>query len=244
MPINCPNCLSLIIKRNGKTHNGKQNHKCLECNRQFVLNPENHITDYDKEIIKKLLLERITLRGICRVMNISMTWLLDFVTNVYEQIPQELGVVQRENLSELELEILCFEIDEAWSFVQKKENKVWLWFAYDTYAKQIIAFQDGKRDKKTLRKLWEKIPLQYRKNSDFCSDKYEAYYDVIPKSQHYDTKQFTTHIERFFASMRNRVSRMVRKNLAFSKKYENHILALKYFIHHYNITQQLLALPL
>jgi len=37
-------------------------------------------------------------------------------------------------------------------------------------------------------------------------------------------------------TLRQRVSRLVRKTLSFSKKLENHIGAIFYFIHHYNAT--------
>ena len=39
---------------------------------------------------------------------------------------------------------------------------------------------------------------------------------------------------RFNCTLRQRVSRLVRKTLSFSKKLENHIGAIWYFIHHYN----------
>jgi insertion element IS1 protein InsB len=42
------------------------------------------------------------------------------------------------------------------------------------------------------------------------------------------------HIERFNCTLRQRVSRLVRKALSFSKKLDNHIGAIWYFIHHYN----------
>ncbi|MEH1876828.1 IS1 family transposase [Nostoc sp.] len=35
-------------------------------------------------------------------------------------------------------------------------------------------------------------------------------------------------------TMRQRISRLVRKTLSFSKKLDNHIGAIWYFIHHYN----------
>ncbi|TXF89928.1 hypothetical protein FUA23_08190 [Neolewinella aurantiaca] len=43
----CPNCTSGKIVKNGRTYCGKQNHKCIDCNRQFVANnqlipPEQH----------------------------------------------------------------------------------------------------------------------------------------------------------------------------------------------------------
>jgi IS1 transposase len=47
----------------------------------------------------------------------------------------------------------------------------------------------------------------------------------------------TNHIERFNNILRQRVSRLVRGTLAFSKKVENHIGAIRYFISHYNLTR-------
>ena len=46
----------------------------------------------------------------------------------------------------------------------------------------------------------------------------------------------TNYIERFNCTMRQRISRLVRKTLSFSKKLENHIAAIWFFIHHYNTT--------
>ncbi len=47
----------------------------------------------------------------------------------------------------------------------------------------------------------------------------------------------TNHIERFNNTLRQRVSRLVREALAFSKKLVNHIGAIKLFICHYNLTR-------
>jgi IS1 family transposase len=47
----------------------------------------------------------------------------------------------------------------------------------------------------------------------------------------------TNHIERFNNTMRQRVSRLVRDTLAFSKKLANHIGTIKYFICYYNLTR-------
>jgi hypothetical protein len=45
----------------------------------------------------------------------------------------------------------------------------------------------------------------------------------------------TVHIERFFGTLRHRCARLVRKTLSFSRKMENHIGALWYFIRQYNL---------
>jgi hypothetical protein len=47
----------------------------------------------------------------------------------------------------------------------------------------------------------------------------------------------TNHIERFNNTLRQRVSRLARETLSFSKKLANHIGAIKYFICHSNLTR-------
>jgi len=49
-----------------------------------------------------------------------------------------------------------------------------------------------------------------------------------------DKKILTNHIERFNNTLRQRISRLVRQTLSFSKKIQNHIGALLLFINHYN----------
>ena len=50
MMICCPDCGSTNIKKNGHIHNGKQNHQCRKCGRQFVENPTKKlISDEDKD---------------------------------------------------------------------------------------------------------------------------------------------------------------------------------------------------
>ena len=68
----CPSCNSKQIVKNGKIHNGKQNYKCRECDRQFVRNPQNKIIHQStKNLIDKLLLEKLPLAGIARVTEVS-----------------------------------------------------------------------------------------------------------------------------------------------------------------------------
>jgi insertion element IS1 protein InsB len=62
----------------------------------------------------------------------------------------------------------------------------------------------------------------------------------IPAAQHKAISKLarkTNHIARFNNTLRQRVSRLVRAALSFSKKLANHIGALKLFICHYNLTR-------
>ncbi len=235
----CPNCGSTNFKKNGHIHNGKQNHRCKECGHQFVLDPANkRITAEEKDKINKLLAERISLRGICRVMGVSLVWLLNFIVSVYDELPDDLNFMGTEETDEIIIYTLEAEVDEMWSFVGSKENKQWIWIAMDVKTRQIVAFYVGDRSGDSAKELWKLIPAQYRQKAMFYTDKWEAYNGVIPANQHQAVNKQsgkTNHIERFNCTMRQRVSRLVRKALSFSKKLDNHIGAIKYFICYYNL---------
>jgi hypothetical protein len=140
--IQCPACCSTDIKKNGFTHYGKQNHKCRNCNRQFVLDSQI-VTDEKRTLVKRLLLERISLRGICRVLEISMSWLMKFVSAFYESLDDDLHVAWPEEARPEGGRILvrCFtcEVDEQWSFVGSKANQAWLWVAFDLETRQVVS---------------------------------------------------------------------------------------------------------
>jgi len=241
MKICCPVCESTRIKKNGHIHNGKQNHYCKKCGRQFVENPEQRLISKDeREQIRKLLLERISLLGICRAMGVSLRWLLGFVVSEYEQMPDDLNYQSCLKTDKLIIWSLESEVDEMWS-VGSKENKQWIWIAMDAKSRQIIAFYVGDRSQESAKKLWELIPKDYRENATFYTDDWQAYKTVIPEERHHVVKGKASHIERFNCTMRQRVSRLVRKALSFSKKLSNHIGAIKYFICNYNLERALLV---
>jgi insertion element IS1 protein InsB len=240
MIICCPDCGKTRIKKNGHIHNGKQNHYCKGCGRQFVKDPKQKLISAEKkEQIRKLLLERIPLRGICRAMGVSLGWLLGFITSEYEQLPDDLNFRTNVETDELIIWSLESEVDEMWSFVGSKENKQWIWIAMDAKSRQIIAFHVGDRSKESAKKLWNSIPEYYRKKAVFYTDDWGSYKGVIPTERHRVVKGKGNHIERFNRTMRQRISRLVRKALSFSKKLKNHIGAIKYFICHYNLQRAL-----
>src|SRR3982075_2667102 len=73
----CPTCGSHRYKRNGHTRHGKQNHQCKACGRQFTGDAvDRRIADEQRRQIAQLLCERVSLRGICRAVGVSLTWLL------------------------------------------------------------------------------------------------------------------------------------------------------------------------
>lgn len=75
--MNCPKCQSQQCTKYGHTHYGKQRYRCLDCQRQFVENSTRQpINAETRELIEKLLKERLALAAIARVTGVSERWLL------------------------------------------------------------------------------------------------------------------------------------------------------------------------
>ncbi|NET38137.1 MAG: IS1 family transposase, partial [Cyanothece sp. SIO1E1] len=135
---------------------------------------------------------------------------------------------------------LTIECDEMWSFyVTRKQYAFvrYIWLAIDRDTREIVGCYIGDRTRKSARKLWASIPAVYRQCAVAYTDFWDAYTQVIPSKRHRaigkETGQ-TNHIERLNNTLRQRISRLVRKSLSFSKKLDNHIGAIWYFIHDYN----------
>jgi IS1 family transposase/transposase-like protein len=228
----CPKCNSQYVVKNGHTHTGKQNFKCRDCGRQFVTTPSHQpVSKPTRELIDRLLLEKIPLAGIVRATGVSERWLQYYVN-------QKLGAVKREvQVTSKKKGKLIIQCDEMWSFVGCKGNKQWIWLAIDILTKEIVGVYIGKRDESGARGLWDSIPAVYRQCAVSYTDFWSAYQIVFPKKRHKSVSKDTgktNYIERFNNTMRQRISRLVRKTLSFSKKLSNHIGAIWYFIHEYN----------
>lgn len=213
---------------------GKQKYKCNACGRQFVLNPAKFpIPDQTKNLIDKLLLERISLAGIARITGVSERWLQSYVNQKYEQTPRHVQVKKKSRGR------LTIECDELWSFVQNSNDKQWVWLAIDRDTREIVGVHVGDRSREGAQALWESLPAVYRQCAVSYTDFWASYKTVLPSKRHRAVGKEsgkTNHIERFNCTLRQRVSRLVRKTLSFSKKLANHIGAIWYFIHHYNAT--------
>jgi hypothetical protein len=166
MSISCPNCHSITVRKNGSIHSGKQKYECLACLKQFVENPQNKIIPDDtKERIRRSLLERVSLEGICRIFDVSMPWLLGFMEKTFQSLPEDLNATVIAENDEFEVAVL--EGDEMWSFVGSKDNDQWLWLVMHSATRQILAFHVGKRTKASGEALMAKLPAELKKKPTF-----------------------------------------------------------------------------
>ena len=129
------------------------------------------------------------------------------------------------------------ELDELWSFVQSKAQTLWLWVALCRRTRQIVAWTLGDRSQQSAADLRAALPTDYRGRAT-RNDLWEAYAAAFPKRTHRccgKAEGETCHVERWFGTLRARVSRLVRKAYSFSKHPENHLDAIHFFITTYNL---------
>lgn len=237
---NCPACGSTKVVKNGSTYYGKARLKCKQCSRQFVTHRQHSpLSSECKRRIELLLAERISLEGICRVLEIKPHQLYTYMDELYNEIPPDLAC-SVSDLAHLEIVTIDCETDELWSFVGRKTNKQWVWLALDRTTRQVVALFVGDRSAKGALGLWEALPERYRQHATFHTDDWEAYKGILPADRHRYSKQkkHTNHVERFFCTLRQRASRLVRLSLSFSKKLERHINSIRFVATFYNLSLQ------
>ena len=102
---------------------------------------------------------------------------------------------------------------------------------------QIVSYTLGDRSQQSARWLRESIPEDYARRAT-RSDFWDAYGALFPARTHRFCAKHegeTNHLERFFGTLRARVSRLIRKAYSFSKHPENHLDAIHFFITTYNL---------
>jgi IS1 family transposase len=129
--------------------------------------------------------------------------------------------------------------------VANKGNKQWIWLALDVQTREIVGVyvaivlhtvqrtieEDGAQG------LWESLPAVYRQCAVAYTNFWSAYKEIFPSKRHQSVSKdsgktsYIVHVSAakqngFNCTLRQRVSRLERKTLSFSKKLKNHIGAI------------------
>ena len=92
----CARCGGGRTIKNGHIHNGKQRYLCRDCGRQFVEAPaQQPVSKATRELIDRLLCERLPLAGVCRAVGVSESWLQEYVNEKYENVPRRAELAPR-----------------------------------------------------------------------------------------------------------------------------------------------------
>ena len=130
----CPDCQGAKIKKNGKKSSQKQNYFCKNCGRQFIGNHALTYKGWYSELIHKILMmlvRGVGIRDISEIENISIKKVLSVLVNSNHILKPK-----QNHYDELEM-------DEFWTYVGNKKNKVWLLYAYHRDSGEIVTFVWG-----------------------------------------------------------------------------------------------------
>ena len=123
---------------------------------------------------------------------------------------------------------LSAEMDEMWSYVSKKKNQSWLWWAVDHDTNTPLAFVFGARTDDILCELL--VLLEQHNIDKVYTDNNFAYSRIIPSEVHFIGKRNTQRIERNHLTLRTRLKRLARRTICFSKDNEIHQAVIGTFI--------------
>lgn len=176
-------------------------------------------------MIIKMTLNGSGIRDISRVLEISTNTVLTTIRQKSVEVTEPRVPKRIRNV----------EIDEFWSFVEKKENQHWTWYAFDRERKRVAAFQNGRRTDENCQLLLKKLNECRIRN--YHTDAWEAYQKFIPSEKHFIGKLGTVNIERKNLNFRTHLKRLQRRTICFSKNEQMHDAVLKIYVWHSNLKQ-------
>jgi insertion element IS1 protein InsB len=95
------------------------------------------------------------------------------------------------------------EMDEMWSFIQRKDEQRWLWHAIDHRSAKVLAYVFGRRKDEVFLKL--KALLEPFGITRYYTDYWGAYTRHLDAAEHQPGKRNTQQIERKHLTFRTRV---------------------------------------
>ena len=121
-----------------------------------------------------------------------------------------------------------------------EKNKRWVWIALCRRTRQVVSYFIGDRSEKSCWHLWSWIPRAYRHCRTYsdCWETYQTVFGTLGKAHQSVGKESgeTSHVERWNNTLRQRLGRFVRQTLSFSKSDEYHEIALRLYLHDYNLS--------
>ena len=146
----CPRCQSDRLVKNGFAA-GKPKKPCKQCGYQFT-----RTTPRGKPLAMKInavlwYLSGVSMNRIAFLLRVSaqavLTWMRDFAKDPYEK-------------PELTGRIIVLQLDEMWHYLKNKRRKLWIWKALDRDTGQLLDWEWGRRDRKTLKKMVDRLTQQ------------------------------------------------------------------------------------
>jgi insertion element IS1 protein InsB len=206
--MDCKYCKEPCVKA-GFQKNGIQKFYCKTCKKyqQAVYTSEAYHPQSNHRIVV-LLREGIGLRGMARVLRISLKTIISRIKQIAKKLKKPIQYLKSR----------VYEIDELWTYIGKKANEAWVMYVLDRASKQVIDFRVGARTKINLQGLTGHALSNEPRI--ICTDGLITYKNLVPEKLHKIGGMSTRHIERNNLTLRTHLKRLSRKTICFSKSLE------------------------
>ncbi|XPO45237.1 IS1-like element IS1A family transposase [Shigella sonnei] len=221
--ISCPSCSATDgVVRNGKSTAGHQRYLCSHCRKtwqlQFIYTASQPGTH---QKIIDMAMNGVGCRATARIMGVGLNTILRHFKKLRPQ-----SVTSRiQPGSDV---IVCAEMDEQWGYVGAKSRQRWLFYAYDSLRKTVVAHVFGERTMATLGRLMSLLsPFDV---VIWMTDGWPLYESRLKGKLHVISKRYTQRIERHNLNLRQHLARLGRKSLSFSKSVELHDKVIGHYL--------------
>jgi insertion element IS1 protein InsB len=201
----CQKCKG-ICQKAGRQRNGVQKLYCTGCKKYQQAGYRNRAYESGiNPLIRLLVCEGVGIRGVARVVKIA-------VGTVARRIRSLANCIERPDITEVQP---TFEVDELWTYIDRKENEYRIAYALNRQTRQVVDFIIGKRRKATLKELIDRLLLSNPKT--IRTDRLTLYQRIIPKEVHRSGSYCINRIARKNLSIRTHLKRLSRRTICFSR---------------------------
>ena len=198
-------CCTNKMNKNGKTRSGVQRFVCKNCGKtkqkSYTYRAYSKATN---DQIVLFLKEGMGIRSISRVLKISSTTVLKRIISLSRSIRKPSILIGQ-----------SYEVDEMYTYLGNKENRICITYALDRKSRKVVSFSVGRRNKRTLGVVVNALLLS--EAIQIRTDKCATYLGLIPKAIHHVKNRGINYIERKNLTLRTHIKRLNRRTIAYSK---------------------------
>src|SRR5688572_23577431 len=135
--MDCKYCKNRCVKA-GFQKSGTQKYYCNVCNKyQQQHYRSNAYLPNTNNRIERLVVEGVSLRGMERILGISLKTILKRIRKIARLIKRPFVALKKQ----------VYEMDEMWTYIGRKSPEVWVMYALERSTKRVVDFHVGSRTK-------------------------------------------------------------------------------------------------
>lgn len=145
------------------------------------------------------------IRSTARILDVSPKTILRRIIKIARSINRPYPILRGKT----------YEVDEMFTYVKYKDNRICIAYSFEVGSGNIIDFVVGRRNKTNLRKVTDTLVLSDALK--ITTDKLPVYKKLIPSNMHSTKFRGINRIERNNLTLRTHLKRLNRKTICYSK---------------------------